>query len=177
MPATILPYEGKRPRIADDAFIAPTATLIGDVEIGSRSSIWYGCTVRGDVNYVRIGENTNIQDNTVIHVDSVRYPTIIGDNILVGHMCVIHACTLEDGCFIGMRACVMDGAVVESGAMVAAGALVIPGKRIARGQLWAGSPAKHMRDLTDEEIAGFRTATDLYAEYAQNHKKEGAEKA
>lgn len=177
MPATILPYQGKRPMIADDAFVAPSATVIGDVEIGRRSSIWYGCTVRGDLNHVRIGENTNVQDNSVIHVDSRRYPTIIGDNVVIGHMCLIHACTLEDECFIGMQACVMDGAVVERGAMVAAGGLVVPGKRVKGGQLWAGRPAKHLRDLTPEEIAKFRDVSDRYVGYARNHIEEGAREA
>lgn len=177
MPALLLPYDGKSPKIHDTAFIAPTACLIGDVEVGEGSSIWYGCTVRGDVNYVRIGKNTNIQDNTVIHVDHQSYPTVVGDNILVGHACIIHACTLEDECFIGMQACVMDGAIVRSHAMVAAGALVIPGKEVPSGELWGGRPAKKLRDLTRGEIENFRVATDMYAGYAQNHKAEGNHEA
>lgn len=172
MSPTILSFKGMSPKIHDSAFVAPTACVIGDVEIGEDSSIWYGCTVRGDVNYVRIGKNTNLQDNSVIHVDHHSYPTVIGDNILIGHQCIIHACTLEDDCFIGMQACVMDGATVERHAMVAAGALVVPGKVVKSGELWGGRPAQKLRDLTKEEIANFRIASDRYAEYAREHKTE-----
>ncbi|MBV6632717.1 MAG: gamma carbonic anhydrase family protein [Alphaproteobacteria bacterium] len=151
MPATILPYQGVWPKISKDAFIASTATIIGDVEIGPGSSIWYGCVLRGDVNVIRVGENTNIQDGTVVHVSSTTQGTYIGDNITIGHMALIHACTLEDGCFIGMKACVMDDAKVSSGAMIGAGALVTPGKQVPSGELWLGSPAKKARDLTKDE--------------------------
>lgn len=169
MTPLILPFEGKTPKIAGDVFVAPNAAVIGDVEIGSRSSIWYGCTVRGDVNYIRIGAGSNLQDNSVIHVDHANYPTIIGDDVLIGHQCVIHACTVEDGATIGMRACVMDGAVVETGAMVGAGALVTPGKRVPAGELWTGAPASFRRALSDEEQAGLRKAAARYADYAQIH--------
>jgi carbonic anhydrase/acetyltransferase-like protein (isoleucine patch superfamily) len=168
--ATILPYKGTYPKIADDAWVAPTAAVLGDVELGSRSSIWFGCTVRGDVNVVRIGRNTNIQDNSVIHVDHAQYGTFIGDDVLVGHMCVVHACMIGDRAMIGMKACVMDGAVVEPEAMVAAGALVTPGKVVKSRQLWAGSPAKYMRDLSDEEVASQIDACNRYAGYAQDYK-------
>ena len=167
--ATILPYNGTYPKIADDAWVAPTAAVLGDVELGSRSSIWFGCTVRGDVNVVRIGRNSNIQDNSVIHVDHAQYGTFIGDDVLVGHMCVVHACTIGDRAMIGMKACVMDGAVVEPEAMVAAGALVTPGKVVKTRQLWAGSPAKYMRDLSDEEVASQIDACNRYAGYAQDY--------
>ncbi len=166
----LIPYGGKAPVVAADAFVAPTATLIGDVTVGPGSSIWYGCTVRGDENFVRIGARTNVQDNTVIHIDSRTHPTLIGDDVLIGHACVVHACTLENGAFVGMGAVVMDGAVVEGGAMVAAGALVGPGKRVPAGQLWAGRPAKYMRDLTAEERAGIAVAGRRYAEFAQKHR-------
>jgi carbonic anhydrase/acetyltransferase-like protein (isoleucine patch superfamily) len=168
---TIIPFGGKTPTIADDAFIAPTAAVIGDVEIGPGSSVWYGCTVRGDVNYIRIGAGSNLQDNSVIHVDHKTFPTIIGDHVLIGHMCVIHACTIEDGAMIGMRACVMDGAVVEAGAMVGAGALVTPGKRVPGGQLWTGAPAGYARDLTEAERENLHRAPRYYADYAQSHRQ------
>ncbi len=173
MPALLLPYQGKSPKVPEDAFIAPTATLIGDVEIGAGSSIWYGCTIRGDANFVRVGKNSNIQDGSVIHVDPGNYAAVVGDNVLVGHLSLIHGCTLEDDSFVGMKACVMNGAVIESGGMVAAGALVTPGKIVKSGQLWAGSPAKPLRDLSKEEIAGFREAADRYAGYARQHIAEG----
>lgn len=170
MTGLILPFEDKTPKIADSAFIAPTAVVIGDVMIGADSSIWYGCTLRGDVNHIRIGARSNIQDHSVIHVDRRYHPAVIGDDVLVGHMCLIHGCTLEDGCFVGMKATIMDGCVVESGGMVAAGALLTPGKRVKRGELWAGSPAKPMRDLTAAQIEEFRLATDHYARLAAKHK-------
>jgi carbonic anhydrase/acetyltransferase-like protein (isoleucine patch superfamily) len=153
MSGIILPYRGTYPRIAESAFVAPTATVIGDVEIGEDSNVWFGCVIRGDVNVIRIGERSNIQDGTVVHVSREKYGTYIGSDITIGHMALIHACTLEDGCFIGMHATVMDGCVVESEAMVAAGALITPGKRVGRGQLWAGTPAKMIRELskTDRE--------------------------
>jgi carbonic anhydrase/acetyltransferase-like protein (isoleucine patch superfamily) len=169
MSGLIKAFGGIVPRIAADAFIAETAVIIGDVEIGAGASIWYGCVLRGDSNAIRIGARTNIQDGTIIHVNHEREGaagtrTTIGSDITVGHMALLHACTLEDGCFIGMKACVMDGAVIESGAMVAAGALVTPGKRVKRGELWAGSPAKLMRQLSDKEIAYFAYSAKHYAE-------------
>ncbi|MGY9005523.1 MAG: gamma carbonic anhydrase family protein [Alphaproteobacteria bacterium] len=167
----IRPFSGTSPKIADNVFVAETAAVIGNVEIGEGSSIWYGVTIRGDVNEVRIGKNTNIQDGTVIHVDAHGehwngMPTHIGDNVTVGHLAMLHACTLEDGSFVGMSATVLDGAVVETGAMVAAGAVVTPGKRVLAGQLWAGMPAKHMRDLSEEDIAYFQVSADHYSELA-----------
>jgi carbonic anhydrase/acetyltransferase-like protein (isoleucine patch superfamily) len=160
----ILPWRGKWPKIAPDAFIAPTATIIGDVEIGSLSSVWFGCILRADVNIMRIGARTNIQDGTIIHVDSGGYATLIGDDVLIGHKAMIHGTTIEDKGFIGMCATTMDGVVIESEAMVGAGALVSPGKRVGRRQLWAGTPARHMRDLTDEQLAGMARGVAAYAE-------------
>ncbi len=162
-------FNGVSPKIHETAFIAESADIIGDVEIGPKSSIWYGVIIRGDMNYIRIGANTNIQDGTVIHVDSVGehwdgLPTLIGDNVTIGHRAVIHACTLEDNSFVAMSATVLDGAVVESGAMVAAGALVTPGKRVPKGQLWGGMPARYMRDLRPEEMASFDHVTEHYIE-------------
>ena len=126
MSTLIIPFAGKTPAVAPDAFVAPNATVIGDVAIGAGSSVWYGCILRGDYNIIRIGARTNIQDGSVVHIDSRTSGAVIGDDVTVGHMCLIHACTLESGCFVGNKATVMDGAVVESGAMVAAGALVTP---------------------------------------------------
>ncbi len=153
MPGLLLPYRDQRPRVAPDAFVAPGAVVVGDVEVGAASSIWFGSVVRGDVHHVRIGARTNVQDGTVIHVTHTGIPTLIGDEVTIGHRCVIHACTLGDRTLIGMGAIVMDEAVVESGAMVAAGALVSPGKRVAAGELWAGIPARPVRRLEPEEVA------------------------
>lgn len=165
----ILPYKGKTPVIGHKVMIAPTAAIIGDVKIGDQSSIWYGCTVRGDVNNIIIGERTNIQDGTVIHVSSTGQGTYIGDDVTVGHMALLHACTVESGAFIGMQACVMDDAFVESGAMVAAGTLVTPGKRVLSGQLWAGAPGRFMRELTEEEKTSILHSAKHYVELARNY--------
>ena len=146
----VLPFGSIVPKIDADAWIAPGVPIVGDVEIGAGSSVWYGCVVRGDIEPIRIGRNTNIQDGTVVHVNSGGFATTIGSEVTVGHMCLIHGCTLEDGAFIGMKSTVMDGAVVESGAMVAAGSLVSPGKRVLKGEIWAGSPAKLWRKVTPE---------------------------
>jgi carbonic anhydrase/acetyltransferase-like protein (isoleucine patch superfamily) len=130
----VLPFRSIRPVIAADAFVAPNAAIIGDVEIGAGSSIWYGCVLRGDVAPIRVGARVNIQDGTIVHVSSVSGGTVIGDDVSIGHLALIHACTLESGSFVGMGAIVMDGAVVESGGFVAAGSLLTPGKRVLAGQ-------------------------------------------
>lgn len=170
----ILKYKNIEPTVDPTAFIAPTAAVIGDVEIGAGSSIWSGCTVRGDVERIRIGRDTNVQDNSVIHTTSARdgnpgIPTLIGDGVTVGHGAILHACTLEDGCFIGMQALVMDGAVVETGAMVAAGALVAPGKRVKAGELWAGRPAKFTRPLRPAEADWIPRSAVHYAKLAADY--------
>lgn len=160
----ILPFGDKHPAIAPDAFVAPTATVIGDTEIGARSSIWFGVTIRGDVNSIRIGSDTNIQDGSVVHVTRAKFATIIGSGVTIGHLALVHGCTLQDNCFVGMQATVMDGCVIESEGMLAAGALLTPGKRIAAGELWAGRPAKLMRRLDTDEL---RNITETAAHYAR----------
>jgi carbonic anhydrase/acetyltransferase-like protein (isoleucine patch superfamily) len=170
MTALIMPHHGKSPIIHESAFVADTAVIIGDVEIGPESGIWFGTVVRGDVNVVRIGARTNIQDGVVIHVASRGQGTFIGDDITIGHMALLHACTLESGCFIGMKSCLMDGVYVEFGAMVAAGALVTPGKRVKRGELWAGTPARPMRDVTPEELEFFPRSAAQYVELARTYR-------
>src|SRR5215212_8492545 len=157
--ATMTPFGGKSPRLDPSAFVAPGAVLIGDVEIGPEASIWYNCVLRGDVNRIRVGARTNIQDGSVLHVDAPRpgheagHPTIIGEEVLIGHMAMVHGCILHDRAFVGLGAIVMDGCEIEGGAMLAAGALLAPGRRIPAGQLWAGRPAKYVRDLSPEEQA------------------------
>lgn len=166
----IMPWKGVAPQIADDAFIAPNATIIGDVVIGSKASIWFNCVLRGDVNKIRVGARTNIQDGTIVHVDrgakaeDEGFPTLIGEDVLIGHNAMIHGTTIENGGFVGMCATLLDGAYVETEAMVAAGALVGPGKRILRHQLWGGVPAKHLRDMKPEE---FKYAPDGVAHYVK----------
>jgi carbonic anhydrase/acetyltransferase-like protein (isoleucine patch superfamily) len=152
----ILPYKDKFPKIDPTALIMPGAVIIGDVEIGAYSSVWPGVVIRGDVNYIRIGSRTNIQDGTVIHVTRPQIAgeqgmTIIGDNITIGHKCMLHACTLENACFVGMGAVVIDGATVKTGGMVAAGAVVTYKKVINSGEIWAGNPAKLLREMKQSE--------------------------
>jgi carbonic anhydrase/acetyltransferase-like protein (isoleucine patch superfamily) len=168
-PPIVLPFRGHTPKIAADVFLAPGASVIGDVVIGSRSSVWFGCVLRGDTNFVRIGEGTNIQDGTIVHVTHDGNATLIGSDVTIGHGCILHACTLEDGSFIGMGSTVLDGAVVESGAMAAAGSLVTPGKRIPRGQLWAGRPARYLRELTPDDHAAFAERAAHYVELAAEY--------
>ena len=169
MTGLTLPYRGILPTIAPDVWVAPNAAVIGDVVIGAGSGVWFACTIRGDVNEVRIGSRTNIQDGTVVHVSGDGQGTYIGDGVTIGHMAVIHACTLGDGSFIGMGAVVMDDAEVETGGMVAAGALVTPGKRVLSGQLWTGRPARHTRDLTPEEAAYIPESARRYAALAAEY--------
>ncbi|HEX6959805.1 MAG TPA: gamma carbonic anhydrase family protein [Ferrovibrio sp.] len=172
MPALVLPFGDKQPVIAPDAFIAPNATVIGDVEIGAASSIWFGCILRGDVRDIRIGSETNIQDGSVVHVTRARFSTTIGSNVTVGHLALIHGCVLEDHSFVGMQATVMDGCVIESDGMLAAGSLLTPGKRIGRGELWGGRPARLMRRLDGEEIERNRQTSSHYSRLAATYRQQ-----
>ena len=167
MPSVILPFETAVPEISDDAFVAKTAIVVGDVSLGKLSSIWFGCVVRGDLRPVRIGERSNIQDNVVIHVGGA--PCLIGDSVTIGHGAILHGCTVGDGSLVGMGAIIMDGAVVSAGAMVAAGAVVTPGTVVKTGQLWAGNPAKLLRELTDRETTSLASHAEGYVALAQRH--------
>lgn len=160
------PFGSHLPQLADDVFVAPGAQIIGRVTIGAGSSIWFNCVLRGDVGAITVGARTNIQDGTIVHVTGGRYDTVIGDDVLIGHGCIIHGCRLENHAFIGMGAVVLDGAVVEPDAMLAAGALLTPGKRVLSGELWAGRPAKLLRLLSAEEIARNRAGAAGYARLA-----------
>ena len=142
MPASIRTFVGKRPVLGRGVFLAETCAVIGDVEIGDETSIWYGTVIRGDVMPIRIGARTSVQDNTVVHVTAGRYGTTIGNDCTIGHGAIIHACTVEDFCLIGMGAIVLDGARIGRGSLVGAGALVTPGTDIPPGSLVIGSPAK-----------------------------------
>ena len=166
------PFGGRMPQIASDVFIAPGAQVIGNVTIEAGASVWYNCVLRGDVMEIRVGARTNIQDGTVVHVTRKTHGTIIGADCLIGHMAMVHGCTLEDHSFVGLGAIVMDGCVIESDGMLAAGAMLTPGKRIPTGQLWAGRPAAYLRDLTPEEIARNRAGAAGYVELAQMHRRE-----
>lgn len=170
--AIIKAYRGKYPKIDPTAFVAENAVIIGDVEIGKDCSIWYNVVIRADVNYIRIGDRTNIQDGTIIHVDHKKYPTIIGSNVTIGHKVMIHACTIEDYCLIGMSSTVMDGVVVGRQSIVAAGAVVTPGKVIEPQSLWAGIPAKFVRKLTQEELLWLEKSAENYVKYKDSYLEE-----
>ena len=162
--AHIISYRNVTPSFAPDVYVAPGASIIGDVQMAKQSSLWFNCVVRGDVNPVRIGARSNVQDGTIIHTATKDGPTLIGEDVVVGHQCMLHACILEDSCMVGMGAVIMDYAVVESGAWVAAGALITPNKRVKSGELWMGRPAKFVRPVSaaeSEQIA--RTVANYVA--------------
>ncbi len=163
-------YKGITPKLADSVFRVGSAEIIGDVEIGAETSVWFNVVIRGDVNFIRIGERSNIQDGSVIHVTHEKYPTLIGDDVTIGHNVTLHGCTIGHRCLIGMGAVVMDNAVVEDDAMVAAGALVAPGTRVPSGTLYAGFPAQYKRHLSADEIAGLKQSAGNYLSYVESYK-------
>lgn len=175
----IKPFQGIHPQIDPTAFVAETAVIIGDVTIGAQSSVWYNVVARGDVNFIRIGKGSNIQDLTMLHVthrkdaDDPGAPLVIGDGVTVGHSVTLHGCTLENGCFVGMQAMVMDRAVVGEGALVGARALVTEGTVIPANTLWVGAPARQKRELTPEEIAWLKKSPNNYVRYALEYIEEG----
>jgi len=168
----LLPHRGRTPRLAEDAFAAHGAVLIGCVTVGARSSVWFNAVLRGDVGPITVGENSNIQDNCVVHLTDPKVPARIGSNVLVGHSAILHGCDLEDWAFVGLGAVVMDGCVIESFGMLAAGALLPPGQRVASRQLWAGRPAKFVREITDEDLESLRFGVAYYAASAAEYRNE-----
>jgi len=177
----ILDYQGISPTLNDGVWIAPGATVIGDVELGEDSSVWFGCVVRGDVHAIRIGARTNIQDLSMIHVThhkgaeramdgSDGHPTIIGDDVTIGHRVMLHGCTIEDACLIGMSATILDGAVIGRESIVGAGALVTMNKKFPPRSLIVGSPAKVVRQLSDEEVAGLYASAKRYVGFMKNYR-------
>lgn len=177
----LIPIHGKAPRIHPSAFVAPGCVLIGDVEIGADSSVWYNCVLRGDTAAIRIGERSNIQDGSVLHGDPPRpgdpdgSPLVIGDDVLVGHMVMLHGCTVEDRGFVGLGAIAMNKAVIASDAMLAAGAMLTEGKAMAPRELWGGRPARKMRDLDEAAVMGMRMGAAHYVENARAHRAAIAE--
>ncbi len=159
--ARIHPFKGVSPRLHPSVFAVDDALVIGDVEVGEQSSLWFGTVVRGDVNYIRIGSRTNVQDHTVIHVTNATHPTLVGDDVTLGHRVTLHGCTVQHRCLIGIGAVVMDGAVVSEDSMVGAGSLVPPGMVGVK------------RELTREEIAFFRKSAQNYVAYAEQYRQEG----
>jgi carbonic anhydrase/acetyltransferase-like protein (isoleucine patch superfamily) len=164
---TIYSHKGVVPRIAEDVYVAPNATIIGDVVIGAGSSVWFGVVLRGDVFPIRIGERTNIQDNAVVHVTNGKAATTVGDDVTVGHLALLHGCTIGNRCLVGMGSIVLDGAVVEDDCFIAAGTLLPPGMRVAARSMMVGRPARKVRTLSDADLEEIRSAGSLYVQYAQ----------
>lgn len=169
---TLTPFQGRWPDIDPAAYVFHGAQVVGDVTIGAGTSVWHNVVIRGDVNHIRIGSNSNIQDGSVIHVSTNTYPTIIGNDVLVAHMAMLHGCTLADNSFVGMGAIVMDNCTIESDGMLAAGAMLTAGKTVKAGEMWAGRPAKYFRDLSAEEIAKNRSMGAHYEKLARQHRSD-----
>ncbi len=165
----VLPHRGVFPHIDPTAFIAPGAAVIGDVVVGADASVWFQCVVRGDVNRIRIGARTNIQDATIVHVTTERWPTTIEEDVTVGHRAVLHGCHVQRGALIGIGAIVLDGAVIGEGAQVGAGALVTPRTQVPPHTLVLGAPAKVKRELTPEEVADLAEHAQRYVELARSY--------
>ena len=166
----IAPFLGRYPEIDASAYIAETAAIVGAVRISSNSSIWHQVTLRGDNNFITIGEGTNIQDNSCVHISSQDYPTIIGNFVNIGHCALVHACHLHDHAFVGMGSIVMDGSIIETDGMLAAGSLLTARKHIPAGELWAGRPARKIRDLGADEISDNRRIAQHYIEVGRAHR-------
>ena len=172
----IYPFQGTTPMIHDDAFVAPSADIIGDVSVGEGSSIWFGCVVRGDVNSIRIGKQTNVQDLSMIHVThytkedkSDGYTTTIGDNVTIGHRVMLHGCVIEDACLIGMSSTILDGAIIGKESIVGANSLVTKNKVFPPRSLIMGNPAKLIRSLTEEEVASLYHSADNYVRFKRQY--------
>ena len=165
-------YRGKTPQVAASAYIDEAATVIGDVEIGEDSSVWPGVVIRGDVHYIRIGARTNIQDGSVLHVMRDEHPLVLGDNVTVGHGVVLHGCTIESRCLIGMGSIILNGAKIGAGSIVAAGTLVTEGTIVPPGSLFMGHPGKLRRMLTPEDQKGIDGYAGRYVEYAETYRKQ-----
>jgi gamma-carbonic anhydrase len=158
-----------RPELGREVFVAPNATIVGDVVLGESSSVWYGAVLRGDVMPIRVGARTNIQDNAVVHVTSGKASTSIGDDVTIGHLAIVHGCTVGNACLLGMGSIVLDGAVLEDECFVAAGALVPPKMRAPSRSFLIGRPAKIARTLGEADLVEMRSASALYVQYARDH--------
>ncbi len=165
----LIAYRGIEPKIHSTVFIEESARIIGDVEIGEQSSIWFNAVVRGDVNYIRIGKRTNVQDNSTLHVTKDIFPLIIGSEVTIGHNVILHGCTVRDRCLIGMGSIILDNAEIGEDSIIGAGALVTEGMKVPRGSLVVGLPGKVVRSLKQEEIVRISKSSSNYIEYAKNY--------
>ena len=168
----VLKYKGITPQLDASVYLAPSACVIGDVQVGEKSSLWFNVIVRGDINSIRIGKRTNIQDGTVVHVTRDTHPTVIGDDVTIGHNVTLHGCTLQDGVLVGIGAIVLDGATVGSSSLVAAGSLITPGTQIPPRSLVAGRPGQVKRALTEEECKHILTFSERYIQYQEDYRIE-----
>ncbi|WP_300672346.1 gamma carbonic anhydrase family protein [Soonwooa sp.] len=158
---------GKTPKLGENTWLAETATIVGDVEMGRDCSVWYNAVIRGDVNSIKIGNKVNIQDNAMVHCTYQKCPTVIGNNVSIGHNAIVHGCTLKDNVLIGMGAIVMDDCIVESNSIIAAGAVVTANTHIGEGEIWAGVPAKKVKDVSQQLIEGeINRIADNYVKYS-----------
>ena len=169
MSMSVLSFNNKRPKIGQDCFLASSSMVIGDVEIGSCSSIWFGTVIRGDVFHIRIGYETNIQDNSIIHVTSNKNPTLIGNRVTVGHSVTLHGCTVKDHVLIGIGSIVMDQSEIEEWSILAAGSVVKPGTKIQSGKLWGGLPAKEIRDINEGERGWIEDLAGNYVKLSRQY--------
>ncbi|HIW13029.1 MAG TPA: gamma carbonic anhydrase family protein [Candidatus Salinicoccus stercoripullorum] len=167
----LIDYKGKTPKIHESAFIAPDATIIGDVELDENASVWFGTILRGDIAPVRIGKNTNIQDLSILH-ETPGMPLIIEDNVTVGHKVTLHSCTIKSKALIGMDSTILDGAVIGENAFIGAGSLVTPGTEIPSGTLAFGRPARVVRDLTDDDLREMERINETYVNHIPHYKSE-----
>ncbi len=168
----ILPVRGISPIFGDDCFIAENATIVGEVIMGDRCSVWFNAVIRGDVNAIKIGHQVNIQDGAVIHCTYQKAPTTIGNNVSIGHNALVHGCTIEDNVLIGMGSIVMDGCIVESNSIIAAGAVVLEGTRVPSGSIYAGVPAKKVKEVSKELFEGeIQRIANNYVMYSEWFKK------
>ena len=175
---TIRNFEQHKPSIATNAWVDDSAVVIGDVTLGAESSVWPMAVLRGDINSIKVGERSNIQDGSVVHVTHRGpftpdgYTTSIGNDVTIGHACIVHGCTIGDRCLIGMRSCIMDGAILEADIIIGAGSLVTPGKVLQSGYLWVGSPARQVRELTTQEREQLLYSANYYKNLMQRHRTE-----
>lgn len=176
--ALIKTVNGKHPQMGEDCYLAENATIVGDVQMGNQCSVWFGTVIRGDVHYIKMGDKVNVQDNATIHATYQKHPTNIGNNVSIGHNAIVHGCTIKDNVLIGMGAIVMDACIIESNSIIAAGAVVLEGTHVQSGSVWAGVPAKKVKEITPDLLHGqIDRIANAYIKYSGWYKDDVAGKA